>query len=55
MSQRNYSNRKNSTRSRKENANDKLLKWIKYFEKMTDNKKGENKVYYSLKGEEDKK
>lgn len=42
MNPRNCSNRKSSSRSKKENANDKLLKWIKYFDKMIDNKKGEN-------------
>ena len=54
MNPRNCSNRKSSTRSKKENANDKLLKWIKYFENMTNNEK-ENKVYGRLKGEENKK
>ena len=51
----NCSNRKSSIRPKKENANDKLLKWIKYFENMTNNEKGENKVYGRLKGEENKK
>lgn len=49
MNPRNCSNRKSSIRPKKENANDKLLKWIKYFENMT------NKVYGRLKGEENKK
>ena len=55
MNPRNCSNRKSSIRPKKENANDKLLKWIKYFENMTNNEKGENKVYGRLKGEENKK
>lgn len=61
MNHRNCSNRKSSIRPKKENANDKLLKWIKYFENMTNNEKGENKVYGRefpqniLKGEENKK
>ena len=42
MNSGNYSNRKSRTKPKKENANDKLLKWIKYFEKMTDNKKEKN-------------
>lgn len=55
MNPRNCSNGKSSIRPKKENANDKLLKWIKYFENMTNNEKGENKVYGRLKGEENKK
>ncbi|WP_274604118.1 hypothetical protein [Anaerostipes hadrus] len=43
MNPRNCSNRKSSTRSKKENANDKLLKWIKYFDKIGRLKREENK------------
>lgn len=43
MNPRNCSNRKRSTRSKKENANDKLLKWIKYFDKIGRLKREENK------------
>lgn len=55
MDSGNHSNRKTRTKPKKENANDKLLKWIKYFENMINNEKGENKVYGRLKGEENKK